>query len=157
MVFKTVRVGGDGTCLAASYTPTDQAREVTFAVYPAEFHDWAVSADIPQPPTSYCAPPQSQPDSAIARITQPSASATITATQLFIRGTARGPYVLEVGPGRVPLDWQPITQNAGAVADGVLGVWRTDALAPGEYTLRLRVTTPEGVPVEATTTVQIRR
>jgi hypothetical protein len=152
-----VRVGGDGACLAASYTPPDQARETTFAVYPAEFREWAISAGIPQPPTAYCPPSQSTPDTAIALIAQPSASATITTTQVFVRGTAHGSYVLEAGPGRAPAVWQPITQGDGDIADGILGIWRTDGLPPGEYTLRLRVTTLEGVPAESTAVVQVRR
>jgi 1A family penicillin-binding protein len=155
--FKKVRVGGDGTCLAASYTPPDQVREVTFIVYPAEFHDWAVAVGIPQPPTDYCPPPQTEPEAAVALITQPAASAMITTTQVFIRGTARGAYVLEFGAGRIPETWQPITRGVGGVADGILGVWRTDGLPPGEYTLRLRVTMPDGVPVDVSTLVALRR
>jgi penicillin-binding protein 1C len=155
--FKTVKVGGDGNCLAASYTPPAQAQERTFSVYPAEFHDWAVSAGIAQPPTQYCPPPQGKPDSGIALIAQPAASATITATQALVRGTARGAYTLEWGGGRDPSDWQQFARSDSGVADGILGVWQTNALPPGDYSLRLRVTTPDGVPVEARTSVKIVR
>jgi hypothetical protein len=41
------------------------------------------------------------------------------------------------------------------VADGILGVWQIGGLAPGEYTLRLRVTTPDGAPVELRSVVRI--
>jgi hypothetical protein len=41
------------------------------------------------------------------------------------------------------------------VADGILGVWQTAGLAPGQYTLRLRVTTSDGAPVEVRTVVQV--
>ncbi|MBK9712816.1 MAG: transglycosylase domain-containing protein [Kouleothrix sp.] len=155
--FKTLKVGGDGGCLAAPYTPADQAHERTFTVYPAEFHDWAVSAGIPQPPTSYCAPPQSRPDASIARITQPSASVPITGTQVLVRGTARGDYALDWGGGSDPASWQPIGQGTAGVDDGILGVWRVADLPPGQYTLRLRVTTLEGIPVETKLVVQIAR
>ena len=157
MFFKTLKVGGDGGCLAAPYTPADQAHERTFTVYPAEFHDWAVSAGIPQPPTSYCAPPQSRPDASIARITQPSASVPITGTQVLVRGTARGDYALDWGGGSDPASWQPIGQGTAGVDDGILGVWRVADLPPGQYTLRLRVTTLEGIPVETKLVVQIAR
>src|SRR6266545_4789239 len=150
---KTVKVGGDGTCLAAPYTPPAQVHEQTFAVYPQEFHDWAVSAGIPQPPTTYCPPPQSRPDAGIAQIAQPMPSATISATTVLVRGTARGAYTLEWGGGSDPGDWQPINAGPTGVVDGILGVWQVADLPAGQYTLRLRVTTPDGVPVESKTTV----
>jgi 1A family penicillin-binding protein len=156
VVFRTVRVGGDGSCLAASYTPADQAHDATFVTYPPEFRAWAIEAGIPQPPTSFCPPPQPRPNAttSIAQIAQPAASATITATQVFVRGSARGAYTLEFGVGRDPSEWQPIAGGAG-VADGILGVWQAGSLAPGEYTLRLRVTTPDGAPTEARTVVRV--
>jgi 1A family penicillin-binding protein len=156
VVFRTLRVGGDGSCLAASYTPADQARDETFMAYPPEFRAWAIEAGIPQPPTSFCPPPQPQPNtnSAVALIAQPAASATITATQVFVRGTARGAYTLEFGGGRDPAAWQPIAGGAG-VADGILGVWQTGGLAPGDYTLRLRLTTPDGAPSETHVVVRV--
>jgi membrane carboxypeptidase/penicillin-binding protein PbpC len=155
--FKTVRVGGDGDCLAAPFTPPEQARDRVFTVYPAEFHEWAVGAGIPQPPTSYCAPPQTQPEQAIARIALPAAGTPITSTTTFVRGSARGAYTLEYGGGADPSNWQTIAQGPFGVADGILGVWPVGDLPPGRYTLRLRVTTTEGLASEARTTVDIAR
>ncbi|HWQ15419.1 MAG TPA: PBP1A family penicillin-binding protein [Roseiflexaceae bacterium] len=154
-----VRVGGDGTCLAASYTPPDQVREVTFVVYPPEFREWAWAAGAPQPPTTYCPPPAPglpgapNTSGAVAQITLPQAGATITATQVLVRGTSRGAYVLDYGAGREPTEWRPIAQG-GDVLDGILGVWEA-ALPHGEYTLRLRVTTVDGVPVEVRAIVRV--
>lgn len=37
-----------------------------------------------------------------------------------------------------------LTQGAGQVTDGQLGVWQTDELAPGEYSLRMRVVRTDG-------------
>jgi 1A family penicillin-binding protein len=153
---QTVRTGPDGSCLAASYTPLDQVRETTFAVYPEAFRAWASASGIPQPPTAYC-PPPSKPDAAVALITQPSASTALTTTQVFVRGTARGSYVLEFGQGRTPSEWRAISQGSAGVVDGILGIWRTDDLASDEYTLRLRVTTLDGVPVNTTAVVRISR
>ena len=56
VAYRTVRLGGDGTCLAASYTPAAEVREAQFPLYPAEFRDWA-ARNAPQPPTAVCPPP----------------------------------------------------------------------------------------------------
>lgn len=153
----TVRVAGDGSCLAASYTPPDQVRTATFAVYPPEFAEYARAAGAPQPPTAPCPPPAVPQEAAggagaPAQITLPQAGATITATQVLVRGAARGAYVLDYGAGASPAEWRTIAQG-GEVPDGILGVWDA-ALPPGEYTLRLRVTTVDGVPLEARVTVR---
>jgi membrane carboxypeptidase/penicillin-binding protein PbpC len=155
VAFKQARVAGDGSCLAASYTPPDQVRERTFILYPPEFRAWAVAAGIPQPPTSFCPPEQNKPNTTIALIAQPSANAAITDTQVFVRGTARGAYSLDVGAGADPSEWRPIAAGASGVADGILGVWNSAGLTPGQYTLRLSVTTLDGVPVEAKVVVQV--
>lgn len=153
--FKTVRVGDDGNCLAAPYTPLDQIRERKFVLYPPEFRAWADASGVPQPPTDYCPPPQNQPDAAIALLTQPAADATITTTQVLVRGTARGAYALEFGAGRAPAEWKSIAWSGSGIADGILGIWRTDTLPSGDYTLRLQVTTLDGVRVEAQVTVRV--
>ena len=154
---QNLKVAGDGSCLPASYTPADQIHDMTFVVYPTAFHDWAVSAGIPQPPTKPCPPPATdQPDAAIALIQQPDASTTLTATQVLVRGTARGSYVLDVGSGTAPTDWQSLTTGPIALVNGVLAVWHTDSLSSGTYTLRLQVTTVDGVQVETRRVVQIQ-
>jgi 1A family penicillin-binding protein len=169
VVLRKLRVAGDGSCLAASYTPADQAHEQTFVAYPPEFHDWAVAAGIPQPPMVFCPPPlpnasgpaaaspgaNPNADATLAAITQPAASAPITLTQVFVRGSAHGAYTLEVGSGRDPESWQPISGGGLGVTDGILGVWQTSGLAPGEYTLRLRVANPGSLPVEAKVVVRM--
>ncbi|WP_442776874.1 hypothetical protein, partial [Sphaerotilus montanus] len=48
-------------------------------------------------------------------------------------------------------------EGTAGVDDGILGVWRVADLPPGQYTLRLRVTTLEGIPVETKLVVQIAR
>ncbi|MFV9503172.1 MAG: transglycosylase domain-containing protein [Oscillochloridaceae bacterium umkhey_bin13] len=152
VVYQTVRVGGDGNCLAASYTPANQIQEVRYPLYPLEFREWA-ARNAPQPPTELCPPPQT-PDVALAALSPISASGQITTTQVFVSGTARGPYSLEVGAGAAPSQWQLLAQSALPVNDSLLGVWSTAGLAAGEYTLRLRVTTPEGFSVSTTQLVQ---
>jgi membrane peptidoglycan carboxypeptidase len=154
----TVKVGGDGNCLAASYTPPDQVRSVTYVVYPPDHQKEAQASGIPQAPTTYCPPPAPQPGApgtAVALIGQPVSEATLAPGNVLIRGTARGSYVLEVGGGRDPQHWQEIARSSGAVADGILGTWQTSGLAPGDYTLRLRVITLDGVPADTRTTVRL--
>jgi 1A family penicillin-binding protein len=152
VTYQTVRVGGDGNCLAASYTPATEVREVQYPLYPPEFRDWA-ARNAPQPPSEPCPPPQT-PGMAVALLSPLSASGPISTTQVFISGTARGPYTLEFGPGPAPAQWQLLSQSSLAVEDGLLGAWSTSGLAPGEYTLRLRVVTPEGFAVSTTQTVR---
>jgi membrane carboxypeptidase/penicillin-binding protein PbpC len=173
VVLRKLRVAGDGSCLAASYTPADQVHEQTFVAYPPEFHEWAVAAGIPQPPAVFCPPPLPNAsgsagaspgaspganpgaNATLAAITQPTASAPITLTQVFVRGSAHGAYTLEFGSGRDPESWQSISGGGLGVTDGILGVWQTSGLAPGEYTLRLRVAIPGSLPVETKVVVRV--
>lgn len=155
--FKTVKVAGDGSCLAAPYSPPAEVREQRFPVYPAQFQQWAADHGVPQVPSKYCPPPQSKPEASIALIGQPAAGATITTTQVLVRGTARGGYTLDWSSAARPDAWQPLAEGAFGVTDGILGVWRTAELPPGDYLLRLRIITPDGVTVEARNAVKIVR
>lgn len=156
MQTQTVRVAGDGNCLAASYTPPDQVKIKQFPVYPERFQAWA-RANVPQPPTEYCPPPQDTTAGSLALISTPSAGSVITSTQVFVNGTARGPFTLEAGVGDAPGSFSPVNSGTGPIESNVLGVWNIGGLAPGSYTLRLRVSSPEGVPVESRRTVVIQR
>jgi len=151
---QVVRVGGDGSCLATALTPPEQVREVSFPIYPAEFQEWA-ARNAPRPPTEPCAPPPSVAQS-IASLNPIGAGGVISTTQVYIGGAARGPYTLEVGSGAAPAEWRPIGGNAFAVESGLLGVWSTAGLAPGEYTLRLSVTAVDGQRISATQTVRLQ-
>ena len=149
--FIDVRVGGDGSCLAASYTPPDQVRSVSYAIYPPEFREWAAQ-NVPQPPSAYCPAPQPVAQG-LAAINPIGASDLITTTAAYVNGAANGAFVLEVGSGESPATWQPISQS-GTPLSGLLGVWPTSGLPPGAYTLRLRVTTGDGQIMVATRTVR---
>ncbi len=154
-----VRVSGDGSCLAAAYTPANQIREMTFVVYPPQYRDQAASTGVAQPPTQYCPPPApqpGQPGTAVAAFSVPGSEAIVKG-QVLVRGTARGSYTLEVGSGRDPQQWQTISGGSSAVADGILGTWQTASLPVGPYTLRLRVITPDGVPADTRVVVMVER
>ena len=153
--FKTVKVAGDGSCLAASYSPPAEVREQRFPVYPAQFQEWAVAQGVPQAPTQYCPPPSNTPNATLAQISSPASGAAITDTQVLVRGTARGGYTLDWASAAKPDAWQPLGEGALGVLDGILGVWRTTGLPAGEYILRLRIMTPEGLPIETKTAVRI--
>jgi penicillin-binding protein 1C len=153
IVYQTVWVAGDGSCLAASYTPPEETWEVTYAIYPPEHREWAIQSGVPQPPAQPC-PPSQNPDHALAVLSPLNATGVVTDSQVFINGTARGPFSLEVGAGPDPLEWQLLSQGPTSVENGLLGVWPAGAFAPGEYTLRLRVTTPEGLTVTAFQTIR---
>ncbi len=155
VTYQTVRVAGDGSCLAASYTPVGEIREATYALYPPEFRDWVAQSGVPQPPTQFCAPPPPVADAAVAQLNMPTATGVITGAQVLLSGTARGSYVLDVGAGADPSDWQLISQGTAPIQGGLIGIWSAGALPAGSYTLRLRVTTPEGVIVNATQTVTL--
>ncbi|KAB8143843.1 PBP1A family penicillin-binding protein [Chloroflexia bacterium SDU3-3] len=154
---QTVRVAGDGSCLAASYTPPDQVRMKQFPLYPERYREWARQRGIPQPPTAYCPPPAGDAAGSLASIALPSASAVVTTSQVFVSGTARGPFTLDVGKGDSPSGFSRINAGASPIGGGVLGVWDAGGLAPGSYTLRLRVRTPEGVDAETRRTVVVAR
>ena len=150
--YQTVRVGGDGSCLAASYTPAAEVREQRYPIYPPEFRDWA-ARNAPQPPSELCKPPAA-PELAMALLNPIGTTGVVSATQIFVSGTARGPYTLEVGPGSAPSQWQALSQSARIVENGLLGIWSTNSIPAGDYTLRLRVLTPEGLEVSTTQTVR---
>lgn len=157
VTYQSIRVGGNGACLAASYTPPGQVREVTYAIYPPEFRDWAARSGIPQPPTQPCPPPQPSSDHAVAALQPVNATGVITGNQVIVNGTARFAFKLEVGTGRDPQTWQLVSQGVGGVQDSLLGIWQVSGFPPGAYTLRLGVTTPEGLVVIDTQAVRLER
>ncbi len=153
VVYQTVNVAGDGSCLAASYSPPDEVRPVQFVVYPPKFRDWAARNGIPQPPTQPC--PQSlEPEHAVALLNPVSATGTVSSSLVVVSGIARYPYTLDVGTGAEPQTWNAISQGGGNIHGGPLGVWMPNEHMPGEYTLRLRATMPEGIVIETRQTVQ---
>lgn len=154
VVYQMVRVAGDGSCLATSYSPRSEVRAVRFAVYPPEFRDWAQRNGVPQPPTDPCPQPQT-PQEVVAYIVPLTEKSVASGEQVIIYGTARYAFRLEVGRGYVPMNWMLLGQGGGGVRDGVLGVWHTGNLPTGDYTIRLQVTTPEGFSVVAKDVVTV--
>jgi peptidoglycan/xylan/chitin deacetylase (PgdA/CDA1 family) len=95
-----------------------------------------------------------EPEAAYAaasdRIDAPTEGSTVSG-RVEVRGTAMadGPnfrsFRLEFGAGREPRVWRPIgPARDHSVKNGVLGIWESGDLAPGEYTLRLTVVDEAG-------------
>ncbi len=152
--YVTVTVGGDGTCLATDATPLDQRRTVTFLQPPPDASDWAAASGLPRPPTVPCLTATSTTSTTlsttatVAAITSPDAGAVVGG-QVTVRGSAAGQYILSYGIGNTPATWSTIVSGVGGVTNGLLGVWATDGLATGAYTLRLIVALP-GNPEQET-------
>nr|WP_255603621.1 transglycosylase domain-containing protein [Oscillochloris sp. ZM17-4] len=153
VVYQKVRVGGDGGCLAQPYTPAGEVREVSYPVYPPEFRAWA-ARNVPQPPTEPCPPPQ-QLAQAVAILNPLGSADVVVGAQVFVSGTARGPFTLEYGAGADPQEWRPIGQGSVAVENGLLGVWMLGGLPPGQYTVRLRVVSADGISADARRTARV--
>lgn len=151
--FQSVKVGNDGSCLAMSYTPPEEVREARYVRYPPEFQAWAEHNGIAQPPTEPCPPPQ-RSSYAVATLQPIGASGVVSQTAVYITGTARYPYTLEVGQGESPSQWQHVSRGNSPIRRGLLGVWNSATTPPGIYTFRLRVTTPEGMQVESRQRIQ---
>ncbi len=84
--------------------------------------------------------------------------------QVEVLGMADGPdfagYVVEYAPGDRPqdADWQPAAPPSNQpVSDGTLALWQTDQLAPGIYSLRLRVFDTSGAVYAAQVRVNVTR
>jgi 1A family penicillin-binding protein len=154
VTYRAVRVAGDGSCLAAPYSPASEVRTVQFAVYPPEFRNWAAHNGVPQPPTHPC-PQPAAPDQAVALIHPINPTGQITTSQVFIQGTARYPYDLEIGAGASPQSWNLINRNTSTVENGVLGIWEATNTPPGDYLIRLRVHMPDGLTLETTRAVRV--
>jgi membrane peptidoglycan carboxypeptidase len=122
----------------------DNAREMlVFVNLPDAVRDWGYAHGYPAPPSEDCS--DVYQGERIATITSPAPTDHLVVGQtLQIVGSAYiddfASYTLDFGPGDNPAGWTPITdQRTQAVDRALLGVWNTSGLAPGRYTLRLRV------------------
>ncbi|NTV63593.1 MAG: penicillin-binding protein, partial [Oscillochloris sp.] len=128
---------------------------VSYPIYPPAFREWA-ARNAPHPPSEPCPPPQALAQS-VAILNPLGSSDVLSGTQVFVSGTARGPFTLEYGAGSAPQEWKSIGQGAVPVENGLLGVWLIGGLPPGPYSLRLRVISAEGVDASAVRAIQLTR
>ena len=132
----------------------DNARDnLVFVTLPEAVREWGYAHGYPAPPTQDCS--DVYKGEHIAQITSPASTDVLIVGQtLQIVGSAYiddfASYTLDVGQGDNPSAWTPITnQRTQAVDRALLGVWKTSGLAPGRYTLRLRVVDGFQNPVES--------
>jgi hypothetical protein len=144
---------------ATPLVPPNARESRVFVVFPEPYQAWADAHDYPQPPTEQC--DDVYKGERRAEIVGPRATDTILqGPPLQVVGTAYiddfKHYTLDVGPGSNPTSWSPLTeQRPQAVDKALLGVWNTDGLQPGTYTLRLRVFDSLGNTQEGRSTVTL--
>ncbi len=140
--------------LATPLVPDNARDRLVFVTLPEAVREWGYAHGYPAPPTEDCS--DVYKGEHIAQITSPaSTDALIVGQTLQIVGSAYiddfASYTLDFGPGDRPTTWTPITdQRTQAVDRALLGVWNTSGLAPGRYTLRLRVVDGFQPPIAST-------
>jgi hypothetical protein len=168
--WQRVRIDGRTGLLASPTTPSQFVQEQLMLAVPKDlmededarkqWQEWAGALGIPLAPTDFSpAVSGGGPTSDLpAAIFSPLPGQTLSG-QVTISGRAATAnfigYLLEYGEGVSPANWRPIAQSASQVAAGPLGVWNTDGLDPGLYTLRLTVVDNRGQRVVASVTVNV--
>lgn len=97
-------------------------------------------------------------DASLAEITNPITGANLIG-EVTVAGSASHPqfarYTVEFAFDPNPTDtWFPLSTGVQPVTDGVLAVWNTTGITPGQYMLRLQVFSTDGSapPLETTVT-----
>ncbi len=122
----------------------ENARQVTvFAQFPGPYQAWAATNGYPPPPAADCSSVYT--GELKTEIDSPTSTDPVRAgTRLQIAGSAYiddfHHYTLDVGASEDPTSWTVLTDRRQQAVDrGLLAVWDTTGVAPGRYTLRLRV------------------
>ncbi|MGA2505019.1 MAG: transglycosylase domain-containing protein [Anaerolineales bacterium] len=140
-LYQTFQVNTETGLLATVFTPPELVETRTYMVVPPQASQWAETAGIDTPPTSYDTL-QTPPVLPNVHITSPGMFSD-SRGMLSILGSAAGAdfvsYRLEYGQGLYPQDWMQIgTDSSKPVTEGALGEWDTSGL-DGLYALRLMV------------------
>ena len=127
--------------LATVFTPPELIETRVYMLVPESARDWALSAGLDIPPTSYDAI-QAPPVNLIANITSPKLFADVSDVVKII-GTASGDdfayYRVQVGKGLNPQQWIQLGSDVTTpVESGVLVEWDTKGLS-GLYAVQLLV------------------
>ena len=127
--------------LATVFTPPELIETRVYMLVPESARDWALSAGLDIPPTSYDAI-QAPPVNLIANITSPKLFADVSDVVKII-GTASGDdfayYRVQVGKGLNPQQWIQLGSDVTIpVESGVLVEWDTKGLS-GLYAVQLLV------------------
>ncbi|MFZ2421892.1 MAG: transglycosylase domain-containing protein [Anaerolineae bacterium] len=150
-IHRKVRIfkAGEQEFLAPPECPEQLVELRDYVVYPPEGRQWAIDHGIPQPPTEVATNCQA-PD---IFIQQPAEGQTVTGSVMLIGKTSLPDfdrYDVEYGEGHDPLGWGHVEGPFFTPVDGgPLASWDTTRLAPGPFTLRVRVWDRSGREFEA--------
>jgi len=140
-LYREFSVNRETGLLATVFTPPELIETRVYMLIPESARDWAVSAGLDIPPTSYDAI-QAPPLNINVNITSPELFADVSGTVKII-GTASGDnfdyYRVQVGKGLNPQEWIQLKSDASTpVESGVLADWDTKGLS-GLYAVQLLV------------------
>ena len=140
-LYREFGVNRETGLLATVFTPPELIETRVYMIVPETARDWALSAGLEIPPTSYDAI-QSPPINPIANITAPELFAEVSDVVKII-GTASGEdfdyYRVQVGKGLNPQEWIQLGGDViFPVESGVLVEWDTKGLS-GLYAVQLLV------------------
>jgi membrane carboxypeptidase/penicillin-binding protein PbpC len=140
-LFREFSINRETGLLATVFTPPELIEKRVYMIVPENARDWAASAGLDIPPTSYDAI-QAPPVNAAVNISAPELFADVNGLVKII-GTASGNnfeyYRIQVGKGLNPRQWIQLGGDvATPVEDGMLAEWDTKGLS-GLYAVQLQV------------------
>jgi membrane peptidoglycan carboxypeptidase len=146
-LYREFAINRETGLLATIFTPPELIDNKIFLVYPDEAREWAQSAGLDIPPTSYDAI-QAPPVNPNVNITFPALFAEVSGVVQII-GTASGEnfvsYRVQVGKGLNPQEWIQLGGDVTTPVEGnILAEWDTTGLS-GLYAVQLIVVRNEQV------------
>lgn len=157
-LFQTYAVNRETGLLATVFTSPQLVENRVYMIVPSDAQEWAKSAHLPMPPSTYDTIQQSPPDPN-AHITVPAMFAEIDG-KVTVSGSANASnfsyYRLQYGQGLNPQTWVQIgTVSKDLVSEGVLGQWNTQGLN-GLYALQLLIVHTDNSITTATVQVLVK-
>ncbi len=140
-MFREFSINRETGLLATVFTPPELIDNRVYMLIPENARDWAQSADLDIPPTSYDAI-QAPPINPVANITSPQLFADVNGVVQIV-GTAAGDgflyYRVQVGKGLNPQEWIQVgSDTTTPVTNNILAEWDTTELS-GLYAVQLVV------------------
>ncbi|MBI5351867.1 MAG: transglycosylase domain-containing protein [Chloroflexi bacterium] len=140
-LFREYDINRETGLLATVFTPPELIEKQVYMIVPDNARDWALSAGIQIPPTSYDAI-QAPPVNPTATITSPELFADVNG-MIKIIGTASGDnfsyYRVQIGKGLNPQEWIQLGSDVTTpIENGILAEWDTKGLS-GLYAVQLMV------------------
>ena len=140
-MFREFSINRETGLLATVFTPPELIDNRVYMLIPENARDWAQSADLDIPPTSYDAI-QAPPINPVANITSPQLFADVNGVVQIV-GNAAGDgflyYRVQVGKGLNPQEWIQVgSDTTTPVTNNILAEWDTTELS-GLYAVQLVV------------------